>query len=212
MISYLLRLFPSSEGIRFIPDMLIKNVKNVYVNTEIAKEIGLTDAEIYALQNRVEKWKTDEDIREVRKKMDKLEAEIMSATKNRGRGRPNKDFVNKVKLLNSYQEQLPLLRKGKKGRDSTVDRNGNVKDFQIKTINDRERRSIEGLFQINPSLNGIQQKLVGKHVVIFDDNISSGATLDDICIALQKIGVASILAITLAVIPKTIYGSHEKIS
>ena len=89
---------------------------------------------------------------------------------------------------------------------------GRAKNFEIKSIEDKRRRSLEGLFGINPELNGIQQELKGKHVVIFDDNISSGATLDDICLELQKHGVASILPITLAIIPKTVYGQeHESL-
>ena len=56
-----------------------------------------------------------------------------------------------------------------------------------------------------------EQDLKGKHIVIFDDNISSGSTLDDICLELQKYGVASILPITLAIIPKTSYDNHQKL-
>lgn len=70
----------------------------------------------------------------------------------------------------------------------------------------------EPVVGINPELSGIQQNRKDKHIVIFDDNISSGATLDDICLELQKYGVASILPITLAIIPKTVYGGeHESL-
>mgnify|MGYP003295904877 CR=1 FL=1 len=90
--------------------------------------------------------------------------------------------------------------------------NYTVKSNEIKSIEDKRRRSLEGLFGINPKLSGIQQDLKDKHIVIFDDNISSGATLDDICLELQKYGVASILPITLAIIPKTVYGQeHESL-
>lgn len=209
MTNYLLRLYPKSEGIKLVPNLLTKNVRNVYVNISVAKSLGLTDAEIHNLQGRVGGWKQDEDLRDLRRKINALEAEIIQTKTTRGRGRPTKEFTNKVELLNTYNEQLPLLRKGRRGKDSTVDGNNNIKDFQIKSLNDKDRRSIEGLFEINPELNGYQQKLIGKHVIIFDDNISSGATLDDICLTLKRLGVASITPITLAIIPKTIYGNHE---
>lgn len=211
MIDYVSKLFPNSEGIKSIPNLLTKNVRNVYINFDVAKQLGLTDNEIHALQNRVDKWKGDEDIRDLRRKIKALEDEILAIKQHRGKGRPSNEFRNKEKLLQSYNDQIPLLRKGKMGRDNTIDQYGNVKDFQIKTLGDKERQSIEGLFTINPELNGIQQKLKGKDIVIFDDNISSGATLDDICLELLKLGVNSILPITLAVIPKTIYGAHERI-
>lgn len=212
MIKYLLRLYPNSEGIKYIPNLITKNVRNVYVNTEVAKNIGLSDMEIYNLQKSVEKWKSDEDIRDLRRKIQSLGQEVLNVKQNRGRGRPTRDFVNKVNLLNAYNDQVKGLRKGKRGRDSTLASNGRVKDFQIKSIDDKNRRSIEGLFEINPEYNGIQQKLAGKNILIFDDNISSGATLDDICLALKRFGVKSIIPITLAVIPKTIYGAHERLN
>lgn len=212
MINYLLRLYPDSYGFKFVPNLLTKNVRRVYVNTDVAKQVGLSDNEIHILQKRIDKWKSDEDLRDLRRKIKELEDEIVSVKQSRGRGRPSKEFTNKVGLLNAYNNQIGDLRKGKKGRDSTLDSNGNIKNFQIKSIGDRERRSIEGLFEINPEYNGIQQKLVGKTVLIFDDNISSGATLDDICLTLQRIGVKKIIPVTLAVIPKTIYGQHEKLS
>lgn len=211
MVSYLLRLYPNSEGFKFIPNLLVKNVKNVYINTEIAKSIGLTNNDIYNLQRRIDKWKSDEDLRDLRRKIKSLEDEVFEIKKNRGRGRPTRDFVQKVNLISAYGDEIDALRNGKRGRDSTIDKEGNIKDFQIKSIDDKLRRSIEGLFEINPEYKGIQQKLSGKSVLIFDDNISSGATLDDICLVLKRYGVKNIIPITLAVIPKTIYGAHEKL-
>lgn len=212
MVDYLMKLFPNTEGIKIVPNMLIKNVNTVYVNTDVAKQVGLTDDEIHYLQSRVEKWRKDESLRDLRRRIEELENEIMAVKNQRKRGRPSKEFTTRQELLNNLKQQVPLMRRGMKGRDGTVDKNGSVKDFQIKSIGDKERRSIEGLFQINPEYNGIQQKLRGKNIVIFDDNISSGATLDDMSIRLMELGVKSILPITLAVIPKTVYGGkHERI-
>lgn len=211
MVKYLLRLYPQSDGIKYIPNMLTKNIRNVYVNTDVAKELGLTNNDIYNLQQRVNKWKSDEDLRDLRRKIKELEDEVLEVKKNRGRGRPTKDYVNKVNLINAYNDKVKELRKGKMGRDSTISKEGNIKDFQIKSIEDKLRRSIEGLFEINPQYKGIQPKIKDKNILIFDDNISSGATLDDVCMVLKRFGAKSIIPITLAVIPKTIYGAHERL-
>ena len=211
MINHLLRLYPKSYGFKFVPDLLTKNVRKVFVNVNVAKSIGLTDNEIHELQQRVDKWKSDEDLRDLRRKIQALQDEIEQEKMTRGRGRPSRVFTNKVDKLQFYNDQISFLRKGKRGKDPTLGDNGNVKDFQIKSIDDKWRRSLEDLFEINPQYKGIQQKLVGKNVLVFDDNISSGATLDDICLTLKRVGVANIIPITLGVIPKTIYGAHERL-
>lgn len=209
MVDYIMKRYKESPGIKCIPNLLTKNIRKVYVNISVAKELGLSDDDIHRLQKDIELWKSDADVYELRVKIDELNDSIAYAVGKRGR--PTKDVATKRALVKNLEEQIKLLRKGRKGRDKTKDDKGRAKNFEIKSIEDTRRRSLEGLFEINPKLNGIQQDLKGKHIVIFDDNISSGATLDDICLELQKYGVASILPITLAVIPKTSYGQHERL-
>jgi hypothetical protein len=208
MVDYLMKRYKESPGIKCIPDLMTKNIRNVYVNYSIAKELGLTDAEINQLRHDIQNWQSDADVYDLRVKIDELNDSIAYSIGKRGR--PTKEIANKKALIKNLEEQIKILRKGRKGKDKTKNENGRAKNFEIKSIEDRRRRSLEGLFGINPKLNGIQQDLKGKHIVIFDDNISSGATLDDICIELQKYGVASILPITLAIIPKTVYGEHHE--
>lgn len=208
MVDYLMKRYKESPGIKCIPDLMTKNIRNVYVNYSIAKKLGLTDAEINQLRHDIQNWQSDADVYDLRVKIDELNDSIAYSIGKRGR--PTKEIANKKALIKNLEEQIKILRKGRKGKDKTKNENGRAKNFEIKSIEDRRRRSLEGLFGINPKLNGIQQDLKGKHIVIFDDNISSGATLDDICIELQKYGVASILPITLAIIPKTVYGEHHE--
>ena len=204
--SKLLSMYPNSDGIQIKPELLVKNVRNIYVNVDIAKEIGLSDSEIHNLQMKVEKWKKEEDIRDVRRKMDTVKQEIANIIATRKRGRPSNAFKEKQTQLQNYENDINYLRRGMKGKDPTVDANtGLTKNWQIKSIDDRHRRSIEGIFSINPQYQNIQYKLKGKHIILFDDNISSGATLDDVCLALQNLGVASIMAFTLGTIEPTIY-------
>lgn len=208
MTTTLLNMYPNSEGIKLIPQMLVKNVRGIFVNTEVAKEIGLSNDEIHQLMHRVEKWKKDEDIRDLRREIEVLKKEVAETLKNRGRGRPSKEFLNKQQLIYLNKQKISALRG--KGRDSTVDDNGNIKDFQIKSLDDRTRRAIEGLFTINPNYLSLQTKLRGKTIILFDDNISSGATMDDLCLLLQRYGVANIIPITLGTISPTIYKMSDR--
>ena len=174
----------------------------------MAKQIGLSDKEIHSLMTRIEKWKKDEDIRDLRKEIERLKREIAETIKSRGRGRPSKEFLNKQQLIDINNQKIKALKS--RGRDSTLDANGNVKDFQIKSLDDKTRRAIEGLFTINPQYLSIQSKLKGKTIILFDDNISSGATMDDLCLLLQRYGVANIIPITLGTISPTIYKQSDR--
>lgn len=210
MVDYIMKRYSNSQGIKCIPNLMTKNIRNVYVNYTVAKELGLSDDDINRLRHDIENWKEDAKVYELRVQIDQLNDYIAYHTGKRGR--PTNDIKNKKALVKNLEEQIKLLRKGRRGKDKTKTAEGRAKNFEIKSIEDKRRRSLEGLFGINPELNGIQQDLKGKHVVIFDDNISSGATLDDICLELQKHSVASILPITLAIIPKTVYGQeHESL-
>ena len=201
MVEYIMDRYKKSPGIKCIPNLMSKNIRNVYVNFTVAKELGLSDEDINRLRHDVENWKSDADVYDLRVKIDELNDYI--AYHSGKRGRPTNDIKQKKELVKNLEEQIKIIRKGRRGKDKTKSSDGKAKNFEIKSIEDKRRRSLEGLFGINPKLSGIQQDLKGKHIVIFDDNISSGATLDDICLELQKYGVASILPITLAIIPKT---------
>ena len=210
MVEYLMKRYKNSPGIKCIPDLMTKNIRNVYVNYTIAKELGLSDSDINKLRHDIDNWKEDAKVYELRVQIDQLNDYIAYHTGKRGR--PSNEIKNKKELVKNLEDQIKILRKGRRGRDKTKSSDGRAKNFEIKSIEDKRRRSLEGLFGINPELSGIQQDLKGKHIVIFDDNISSGATLDDICLELQKHGVESILPITLAIIPKTVYGEeHESL-
>lgn len=208
----MLRLYyPNSEGIKIIPEMLTKNVRGIYVNTQLAKELGFTNEEIYHLQKRVDKWKKDEDIRDTRRKLQALKDEIAYIIANRGKGRPSKEFMLKQQQVKNYEDEIALQRAHMRGRDGTYNKNtGEVKDWQIKTIDDRDRKVIEGMFEINPQYLELKSKLQGKSIILFDDNISSGATLDDLCCVLKMYGVANIIPLTLGFISPTIYKDSDR--
>ena len=212
----LLNMYPKSEGIKLIPQMLIKNVRGITVNKSIAKSLGLSDEEIADVERKIAKWGNDEDIRDIRRKIDALKqetAEILASTEHR-RGRKPGKIANNDEAIANYQNAIKALRKKVKARgiDPTISDNGKTKDWQIKTVDDRVRRTLDNIFIINPEHQKLIADLSGKTIVVIDDNISSGATLDEICVALKMFNVAEIIPITLGTIDPTIYKPSERVA
>ena len=114
--SKLLNMFPHSEGIKLHPELLVKNVRNIFVNVDVAKKLGLTDDEIYHLQRRINKWKGDEDIRDIRREIDTLKDEISNIIASRGnkRGRLPNEITQRRNKIDMYNQDIKNLRRGKK--------------------------------------------------------------------------------------------------
>lgn len=72
--------------------------------------------------------------------------------------------------------------------------------FQIKKLGNDVRMGLKNYFQPDKENMGFVKKEVDKAknsvVVIFDDNISGGATLSDICLQLKQLGIENIIPIT----------------
>lgn len=70
-------------------------------------------------------------------------------------------------------------------------------NFQIKKLGNDSRMALKNYFSINNDPAEAELKNTDNSiVVIFDDNISGGATLSDICYQFQKIGVKYMIPIT----------------
>ena len=70
-------------------------------------------------------------------------------------------------------------------------------NFQIKKLGNDSRMALKNYFSINNDPAEAELKNTDNSiVVIFDDNISGGTTLSDICYQLQKIGVKYMIPIT----------------
>lgn len=70
-------------------------------------------------------------------------------------------------------------------------------DYQIKRIYNDSRMGLKNLYKLNPNeLEKAENQLKGNILVIFDDNISGGATLSDICLHFKEMGVQHIIPIT----------------
>lgn len=72
-------------------------------------------------------------------------------------------------------------------------------NFQIKKLGNDIRMALKNYFSPNKDENLVKQeveKTSGGVVVVFDDNVSGGATLSDICMQLQNLGMKYIIPIT----------------
>lgn len=74
-----------------------------------------------------------------------------------------------------------------------------AKDFQIKNLSNDVRMGMKNYFQTNNDEEIVKaelEKIKGTVFVIFDDNISGGATLSDICLQAKNLGIEYIIPIT----------------
>ena len=200
MVDSLMERFDKKTEIRCIPDLFVKDIKRAYVNTDVAKELGLSNYEIHLLMEDVERWKEDAEIYGLQVRIDELNDSIAYVS-GKG-GRPTREVSTKKELVENLKKQITLLKTIRDGGANTKGSDGRATCFEIDSIEEKRRRSIEGLYNINLQLKEMRQDLRGKHIVVFDNHISYGTTLDDICRELQRYNVASILPITLAVLPK----------
>ena len=70
-------------------------------------------------------------------------------------------------------------------------------DFQIKNMTNDTRMGMMDYFSTNDDITQKElEKTMGTVFVIFDDNISGGATLSDICYNARKLGIKYIIPIT----------------
>ena len=71
--------------------------------------------------------------------------------------------------------------------------------FQIKKLGNDIRMALKNYFQPNNNKELVDNELsktVNSVVVVFDDNVSGGATLSDICLQLRNLGIKYIIPIT----------------
>ena len=221
MLQLLSKYYPNGD-VLLMPNSMRKDPRSVYVNLNVAKKLGMTDEEIAKLQNKVDNMKKDEDIRDFRRKIEVLKKEIDGLLTHK-RGRPSKEITNRRDEIEAYETLIKANRR--RGKDPTIDKStGQIKPMQIKSMDDKQRRAIDGLFVFNdmdyPSKtfsNGAEEftysqtmRIKNKVVLVFDDNLSSGATLDMMCDALLKMGAKKVIPITLGIIPQTAYNPSER--
>lgn len=70
------------------------------------------------------------------------------------------------------------------------------KKFQIKNLTNDTRMGLKNYFKLQNNVEDEIKEIQNTIFVIFDDNISGGATLSDICYQCKKIGINYIVPIT----------------
>ncbi len=76
-------------------------------------------------------------------------------------------------------------------------------DFQIKKLSNDTRMGMKNYFSSNQEIvEQEMEKIKGTIFVIFDDNISGGATLSDICMQAKQLGIEYIIPITFGEMSK----------
>lgn len=73
------------------------------------------------------------------------------------------------------------------------------RDFQIKNLTNDTRLGLKNYFQPTANARTLNNEMLNNAIVIFDDNISGGATLSDIVYQAQKLGFKYIIPITFGV-------------
>lgn len=74
-------------------------------------------------------------------------------------------------------------------------------DFEIKTLRNSERLGLKNIYSVNSNWDEKQlqdeiNKIKGTILLIFDDNISGGATLSDVCLQCKNLGLDNIIPVT----------------
>ena len=69
-------------------------------------------------------------------------------------------------------------------------------DFQIKNLTNDTRMGLKNYFKAEDNIDEEIKTLKNTVFVIFDDNISGGATLSDICLQCKKLGLEYLVPIT----------------
>ena len=96
--------------------------------------------------------------------------------------------------------------------------------FQIKNLSNGERMGLRNFYNANEDVEFVEKEIneiKGGVLVIFDDNISGGATLADVCYQFKEMGIQYIIPITFGQMatkwtmnmipltkPKNIYGEE----
>jgi hypothetical protein len=70
------------------------------------------------------------------------------------------------------------------------------KNFQIKNLSNDVRMGLKNYFKVQDNVDDEVKELQNTIFVIFDDNISGGATLSDICYQCKKLGINYLVPIT----------------
>ncbi len=203
---------------------------------EFQDEIQRRINEIY---DNINLWKIESDIEPVIVKLRRGEMWIKEFLSKKKLTRKELQSVRTIqssiqRLHNELHEKYgDIYRKTKHFRDrryQNLKSPEEIRPWQIKKIADASRKALSHIFSLTKEFDipyeynditgnkvtGVSKfidrlKRNNKTILIFDDNMSSGATLDDICNTLIESGVNkdNIIVITLGIVPPSIYNLND---
>ena len=185
------------------------------MNDTIRKFKNVTDAQDETLINNYNMW-INKVITSYRNKVSpkKLAQNYNNLVKARaairaklGKGRWDKAFSQikyakgpsvEARTQNIWNIVTPILGKTfmsqEKNRVEVVEIR--KKDFQIKNFTNDVRMGLKNFYKAQEGIEEELERIEGTVFVIFDDNVSGGATLSDICYQATKLGIKYIVPIT----------------
>lgn len=221
------------ENIKIDRESLYKNLKNQEENKYFQKDQveKMVREQMIDIYSKVELWKIESDIYPIIKQLYRLYEEI---AKKSSENKKYKTLESKVfelyrRLKHKVGDDYKYTRYFKYGKLKPEDE---VKKWEIKTLSDSVRRSISDIMSFSKELDkdfsyktkegreisghsSFIDNIVKKNktILIFDDNMSSGTTLDESVLLLIKNGVKkeNIIAVTLGVVTQSLYNMNNKI-
>jgi len=111
---------------------------------------------------------------------------------------------SKIPAINKHNEEIwELVKSYFRGSGKNIKmldiHKWSLTPFEIKTLPNGIRMGMKGMYNPNEDAELVRQeleKIQGTILVIFDDNISGGATLSDICNTCKEMGIQYIIPIT----------------
>lgn len=188
--------YSNTESIRNNVKKLIEDYNNAYIQLDRCyitnrKQYGDKFPEALArfyknLNNKL--TQINDALKQGRKRAvdSSLIYDTLKGTKSQVEARKTEDVWNIVKpyLRGTGISKIPMHRL-------------EPKDFQIKNLSNDTRMGMKNYFSSNDEIvQQEMQKINGTVFVIFDDNISGGATLSDICLQAKQLGIKYIIPIT----------------
>jgi len=187
------------------------------------------------IKHDIEIWKKESDMLPTIQKIYKLQQDIEDIEKSRGWRKKKDEKIQIIvleidKLLDYIKKTFgPDYIKTRFFKYGRLKPEEDVKSWQIKNLSDAVRKSINNLFKFSQDLDTEYSyadkqgetitgkssfidnlKRNNKTIMIFDDNISSGATLDDIGQYLINNGIKkeNIAIVTLGTVPLSLYNRN----
>lgn len=174
------------KNVIIMDDFFTKYIDNIKYDKEygdyLLKNGLITEDDIITIKNKIKKWKTiDEPIRLLTKLKEELYDEVNNI--------PIIKSDDRVKIYSRITKiQSEILDLKTNGRSSALEKD-KIKNWSIKNVPGIYRQLLSNVFKINTKYDNLIETLSNKKIVVFDDIVTTGKTLDEVCSILLDYGV-----------------------